>query len=359
MQTANQKLLHTELKNLLNTISISAADLQVLKDASLTKSQGLRAVENTLSQLYTAMLTIDPKLRQNGTRPNTSDQASVDRSSMSGLAGGELSSMRAVRDKKDGYRSESVEFIYRLRHSMLIKFREVEAQTTILLEQRRNDTKSRNLTKLDHRIREKPRRDLWLYSPLMLFTREMEPSEWENFMRMYESSARKPYQDEYKDNVSAWKGITRASLGEEDTLFTTPEKETESLVGRKLTVKRSKTVRVDGSSRISTGSKPQDGKVSAYEAFAGALNEMARMMMVEQNFVVNLFHITSLETTDFLDAVAIAPEARRGGDPTERKIPDPDRNMAKRVESIMEEIYPSWPTELQNLIDWVVKQDAL
>lgn len=358
VQTANQKLLHTELKNLLDTISISASDLKALKDASLSKPHGLQTVETTLSQLYTAMLTIDPRLRQNGTRPNTSDNSSIERASMTG-GGSELSSMQAVREKKDGYRRQSVDFIQRLRQYMSVKFREVEAQTIDILEHRKNENLSKNLTRLDHRLREKPKADLWLYSPLLLFTREVEPLEWENLMRMYESSVKRPYQDEFKDNVFAWKCLTKKPSGEEDVLFTTQEKETESLVGRKLTVKRSKTVRSDGSSRASTGEKPKDGKVNAYEAFAGTLSEMTRMILVEQNFLVELFHITSLETFDFPDAVAIPSEIRKGGDPIDKKISDPDRNMAKRVLSMMEEIYSFWPSELQGLVDWVIKQEAL
>lgn len=332
--------------------------MKALKDASLSKPHGLQAVETTLSQLYTAMLTIDPRLRQNGTRPNTSDNSSIERASMTG-GGSELSSMQAVREKKDGYRRQSVDFIQRLRQYMSVKFREVEAQTIDILEHRKNENLSKNLTRLDHRLREKPKADLWLYSPLLLFTREVEPSEWENLMRMYESSVKRPYQDEFKDNVFAWKCLTKKPSGEEDVLFTTQEKETESLVGRKLTVKRSKTVRSDGSSRASTGEKPKDGKVNAYEAFAGTLSEMTRMILVEQNFLVELFHITSLETFDFPDAVAIPSEMRRGGDPIDKKISDPDRNMAKRVLSMMEEIYSFWPSELQGLVDWVIKQEAL
>lgn len=359
VQTANQKLLHTELKTLLDTILISASDLKALKDASLNKPQGLQAIETTLSQLYTAMLTIDPKLRQHGTRPNTCDQAGVDRNSTIGFGGSELSSMHAVREKKDGYRRQSTDFIQRLRQYMSVKFREVEAQIIDMLEQRRNDNAASNLTRLDHRLREKPKGGLWIYSPLMLFTREIEPSEWENFMRMYESSAKKSYQDEFKENIFAWKCRTRKPFGDEDVLFTVQEKEIDSLVGRKLTVKRSKTVRYEGSSRTSTGEKPKDGKVNAYEAFAGTLSEMGRMILVEQNFLVDLFHISSLETSDFLDALATAPELRRGGDPTEKKIADPDRNMAKRVLGIMEDVYSSWPSELQSLVDWVVKQDPL
>ena len=352
-------MLHTELKSLLDTISISASDLKVLKDASLSKPQGLQAIEMTLSQLYIAMLTIDPKLRQSGSRPNASDQTSVDRGSINGFGGSGLSSMRAVREKKDGYQRESAGFIQRFKHHMSIKFQEVGAQTMDAIKVRGNSGRLRDLTQLDFRLRERPKEDLWLYSPLMLFTREMEPLEWDNLLRAYENSAKKPYQDEFTDHVFAWKSITRRPFDCDDVLFTAQEKESESIVGRKLTVKRAKTIRSDGSTRISTGEKPQDGKVNAYEAFAGALSEMARMILVEQNFVVDLFHLTSLENLDYADAINTVPEARKGGNPIQKKTFDPDRNMAKRVTGTMEEIYTSWPGELQNLAEWVVKQEPL
>ena len=361
MQTANQKLLHTELKTLLDTISISSAKLRTLKEAPLAKPQSLQTVETTLAQLYTAMLTIDPRLRQNGTRPNMSDEASADRRTSAGPGGPQLSSMRAVRDKKDGYRKESIDFIQRLKQFLLLRFKEVEVQTVEAIENRRKSIASNLATKLDYRLREKPKQDLWLYSPLVLFAREIEPSEWEDMIRNYESFTKKPYAEQFRDNVFAWKRVTRKPAGDEqDVLFTTQEKESESVVARKLTVKRSKTVRAAGeASRNSSGEKLKDGKVTAYEAFAGALSEMARMIFVEQNFVVDLFHVSSLENSDFIDAISTGPDRRHGGDPLDKKLFDPDRNMAKKVENIMEEIYSFWPTELQNLVDWVIKQEPL
>lgn len=223
---------------------------------------------------------------------------------------------------------------------------------------------SKSNTKLDDRLREEARRDLWLYSPLMLFAREMEPSEWDDMMRSYEGCAKRPYKDEFRDNIFAWKRITRKPAGDEqEVLFThqEKEKENESIVGRKLTVKRAKTVRGDGSSRISSGDKPKDGKVTAYEAFAGALAEMARIIFIEQNFVVDIFHASSLDTQDFAEAVATDPEhrEREGGQLMIKKPSDPDRNMAKKVQNVMDEIYSFWPQEVQSLVDWAVKQDPL
>lgn len=359
MQTANQKILHTELKNLLDTISISTSELQFLKDASLSQAQGVKAVEVTLSQLYTAMLMIDPQLRHYGTRPNTLDRTSIDASGTSALGGSTLSSMRAVCDKQEGYRQEGRDFVQRFKQYMSIKFRGAEVEIMSVLEQRKRGSKPRDLMSLNYRLREGPKAGLWLYSPLILFAREMEPLEWDYLMRMYESSAKKAYQDEIQGHLSAWKAITKKPLGEEDLFFTTPEKETESLVGRKMTVKRSKTLRSDGTSRISTGGKPQDGKLNAHEAFGSTLNQMVQVVLVEQNFLVEYFHLSSLENFDFVDAIATPPEARKGGNPTAKKTFDPDRNMAKRVLGMMEEIFSFWPTELQNLVDWITEQETL
>ena len=317
-------------------------------------------MEVTLVQLYTAMLTIDPKLRHSETRPTTADQAGLHRTSSAGHGGSELSSMHAVRERREGYRRESVDFIQRLKQYLSVKFREMEAETLDILEKNKTNRTPANATKLDHQLHDRPKQNLWMYSPLMLFVREIDPVQWDGILRMYESCAKRPYQDDFRDNIFAWKRITRKPGGEEqDVLFTTQEKENESLVGRKLTVKRAKTVRTDGSSRISSGDKPNDGKVTAYEAFAGALSEMGRMMFVEQNFVVDLFHASSLDTQDFVDAVATEPEQRSGGDLIVKKPFDPDRNMAKKVLSVMEEIYSFWPTDLQSLVDWAIKQDAL
>lgn len=358
VQTANQKLLQNELKNLLDTISISTSDLSKLKNNSLTTTREVQEVEYALAQLYAAMLTIDPKLRHNDSKSMNVDQASLHRNSSAGHATTELSSMHAVREKKETFRRESVDFIQRLKRHMSRMFQDMEQQTKVALESNRNNKASANPTKLDHHLRDRPKKDLWLYSPLILFAREMESSEWEDLLRMYESRIKSHYQEEFGDDFSAWKRATRKPIGDElDVLFTTQEKENDSLVGRKLTVKRSKTVRAGD--RISSGDKPKDGKVTAYEAFAGALTEMARVIFVEQNFVVDLFHASSLDTQDFIDAHAIEPAKRAAGDLLVKKPFDPDRNMAKTVLGVMEEIYSFWPSELQSLADWTIKQDAM
>ena len=267
-----------------------------------------------------------------------------------------------MQEKKAVYRNESADFLQRLKQFMAIKFREAETDVADTIERSRSGL-SKTTSKLDLGRREKSRRALWPYSPLLLFAREVDTFEWEDLMRMYEATAKKPYQEEFRDNIFAWKRIAKkVSPEEQDVLFTTQEKEKEAegIVVRKLTVKRSKTIRADGSARTPSGDKPRDGDINAYEAFAGALYDMTQSVFVEQNFVVDLFHVSSLEGAEFPDAVAMnPPESRRGNSLAEKKLFDPDRTLARRLVNIMDDIYSLWPTELQNLADWVTKQDSL
>ena len=330
-----------------------------MKVAPLTESGGIVAIETTLSRLYTAMLTIDPKLRQRGARPTSTDRAGSKRAGNTGGPMADLSSMRAVREKEAAYRGESVELLHRLKRCIAVKYRETSAEIFSALNRNRGDS-AFNPPQLSIGLRALPKRPLWPYSPLMLFARAMEPRLWEEMLRMYEESAMPTYRSEFQENVGAWQLITRKPSGDEaDVLFTAPEKESDGLVGRKLTVKRSKTVRTDGSGRISSGDKPRDGKLTAYEAFAGALTEQARTVFMEQNFVMSFFHLSSLETKDFGDAIATDPEQRRSSDLLTKQPADPDRDMARRVVAAMQEIFGFWSSEIQALADWAIRQDAL
>ena len=361
VQTANQRLLYSELQTLLETITISSTQLRTLRDTPLSKMQGLETVEIALTSLYKALLTIDPKLRLGNYRPGSADdRQSVHLPGNLDRIGSEISSMQAVQDKKEGYRKEGLDFIQRFKSYMSTKFKEAETEIVEAIEKNRNSILLTGNSKIDLRRRDKPRAGLWPFSPLMLFARDIDSFEWEELLRLYENTGRKPYQEEFKDNMNAWKRVARKPTDDyQDALFTTQEKENDGIVARKLTVKRSKTIR-DGSSRNSSGEKPQDGRINGYEAFAGTLFDMSQAIFLEQNFVVDMFHVSSLEAAEFPDLVtAMPPDLRTGPNLGERKLFDPDRNMAKRVQTAMEEMYSFWPLDVQNLVDWVISQDTL
>lgn len=159
--------------------------------------------------------------------------------------------------------------------------------------------------------------------------------------------------------------FARKPAGDEsDILFTTQEKEPESMAktARTLTVKRSQTLArglrsASGDKETKVARAPQDGKLFAFDVFGRVLDDIGPVLLTEQNFVTEFFHATSAETIDFPDVVgATKIEDRRGPNLWIRKQFEADRSMAKRVADVMEDIFSFWPTEIQNLVDWAVHQ---
>ncbi|XHF98027.1 hypothetical protein AWENTII_001597 [Aspergillus wentii] len=356
VQTANQKLLQNELQNLLKTLSISSSDLRPLKEASLSSVSGLRDTEKGLSMLYKAMLMIDSDIWQNKKRLV---DAAGEHGSVGVYADTEIGQMRAIKEKKEEYRTESRLFLQRLKQFMAVAYK--------MAEQKRVDvamSSSKEAMKLDGKARDHFRQELWMYNALMLFAREVSTPEWHGLINLYEQQAKPSYQNEFRDNAHAWKKVSRKPTGEEqELLFTHQEKEKESegitMAARKLTVRRGKTMKAAAGLRLSLGDK-QHGKIEPCEAFAGTLRETLNMMSEEHNFIVHFFHLNSLVNTDFPDLVASSyPDDRKRPDFSAKQPHDPDRGMAKKVEQIMDELYSFWPNDMQALVDWAIKADPL
>jgi len=300
------------------------------------------------------MITIDPSIRQGNSGNSTDTNA---------FGNNELASMRALQEKRDNYLNESTLFLERLKQFMDMTF------GAALLDTKDGLDKARSLgklgTKLDTRIHDTARKPMWQYSPLMLFAKEVDTFSWDGFLKMYQVRARPIYQEELRDNMSAWKKIARKPTGDEaDLLFTTQEKEGEGIGGaaRKLTVKRSQTLArtLRNASGDKSEREKQSGKLYPFEVLAGSLDEMKPILFTEQNFVVEFFHATSSESVDFVETVtSTRPEKRNGPNLDARKLFEPDRAMAKKVAEVMEDIFATWPNDLQNVVEWAVRMDPL
>ncbi|OJD17141.1 hypothetical protein AJ78_02735 [Emergomyces pasteurianus Ep9510] len=354
VQTANQKLLQNELQSLLKTISISSADLSPLREASLSSADGVEETEASLAILYRAMVTIDPDIRINKKR--LADSAG-DRGGIGVYADTEVGQMRAVREKKGHYRDEAQLFLQRLTQYMGLAFKIAEQKTM-------DSIASSKSAKVVLGAHDTARRELWMYNALMLFAREVSSADWTGIVAQYEQQMKKPYQNEFRDNTMAWKREARKPIGDEqELLFTHQEKEREgdgiTTAARKLTVRRGKTIRAAGTSRTPVADK-FDGKIEAYEVFGGSLEDTTKLIAEEQNFIVKFFHLTSLSSVEFQDLISAArPEDRSPPNLSSKESYDPDREMAKKVEQIMEEVFSSWITDIQNLAEWAIRADPL
>lgn len=316
--------------------------------------------------LYKALTTIDPAIVQ-GSRASTTDGA------LSTFGNSELAAMQALQEKRDLYLEESTMFLSRLVQFMDMTYGAAFMDTKDALA--KLDPTAKPWTKRNVDAHDLARKALWQFSPLLLFAKEVDNSSWETLVKMYQTRAATIYQDEIRDNITSWKRFARKATGEEaDLLFTSQEKESESLTGaaRKLTIKRSQTLarglraasgdkdKDKEKEKESKADRTQSGKYHPFEVFAGVLDDSGPLLLTEQNFITDFFHATSSDTTDFADAVkAAAPEDRQPPSLLYRRPFESDRIMAKRVASIMEDIFTSWPNDIQNLVEWAVKADPL
>ncbi|KAF8473326.1 exocyst complex component Sec3-domain-containing protein [Kalaharituber pfeilii] len=360
VQTANQKSLQKELERILSTISISPSQLEVLKQGSL--ETGLGAIEMALLALYKAMLTIDPSI------------STSNRHEISNFDDENVGSIRALQERKEGYRLESKEFLRRFRQFMNIKF---QAEIVGLQKVMREQDAVGQAGRQSHNP-QKPRlvghdelyKNLYKFAGLILFAKEVDKEEFTELQKLYERPTRALYQEELRDHIFAWKRITRKVTAEESELvFTTQEKESERLTTtvRTLTVKRSQTLakslRSPSSMEFSKdGSKKdsQEGKIYPHEALSGALEEIFRQVCREQNFVIEFFHLHSQTNVPYEEfAQSGAPESRTVRDLGLRRTVDQDRMLGRMVLEYIGEVFSFLLTDLGNFVDWAIKSDPL
>jgi exocyst complex component 1 len=360
VQTANQKLLKKEVESLLETCAITSNDLEALRIAPLDNIRGLQDVETALITLYKAMIKIDPSL--GGNEPAKTADATLDSDQALGL-NSDYGNMRIVQEKKEMYVQESGFFLRRLLEFIPRQFDQSIAETKRGLDGALSK-------KVDASHHEAGRDILWRYHPLMLYARDADLDGWNRFIQIYQDKSAPLYKSEFQTVIQSWRKNARKMTGEEaELLFTSQiEKQQENVAtaARKLTVKRSQTLARALRSPLSDGSKAERNKAAGesrsfpYEVYAGVLDDLLPLVEMEQNFIIDFFHATTLSQTDFPDAVgASLPVDRRGGDLRRHRLMEPDRELARRVTRSMETIFTFLDQELQRLMEWVIGQDPL
>ncbi|OAQ82353.1 Exocyst complex component Sec3 [Purpureocillium lilacinum] len=361
VQTANQKLLRKELESLLETCAITSSDLEALRLAPLDDLRGLEEVETALVTLFKAMSKMDPSIGTNDATPPAGSALDSDRAL--GL-NSDYGQMRIVQEKKDMYLQENAYFMRRLLEVMALQFDEAYSETKRSLE-------GALAKKVDPSNYDAGRDLLWKYSPLMLYARDADLDNWNRLVQIYQDKSHPVYKSQFQNVVAIWRKNARKMTAEDaELLFSSQvEKQQEGVAStaRKLTVKRSQTLAralrsplADGSKAHATEKGGSDSRSFPYEVFAGVLDDLLPLVEMEQNFVTDFFHASTLEQVDFPDAVAAnPPRNRRGGDLKRHRLMEPDRELARRVTRSMEVIFAFLESELQRLMEWVIGQDPL
>ncbi|KAJ0342838.1 hypothetical protein COL922a_000662 [Colletotrichum nupharicola] len=362
VQTSNQKLLKKELESLLETTTITSADLNALRAAPLEDLGGLEDIEMSLVTLYKAMLKIDPALLSGG-EPRKSEDTSVESDQAVGLDNTDYGKMRIVQEKKEMYRQESSLFLRRLVEYMARQFDDAYNETNRAL----SEALSR---KVDSRHHDAGRDTLWKYSPLIKYAKDVDPKNWDRMIQVYQDKGFPVYKNEFRQVLEAWKRNARKMTADEteQLLFTyevEKQQEGRATTVRKLTVKRSQTLAkslrspIDSSSR-SNLKESAESRSLPYEVFGSVMDDLLPLVEMEQNFIVDFFHATTMEQSDFPDLVtATRPGDRRGGDLRRHRLMEPDRDLARRVTKAMEVIFSFLEREVGNLVTWVLQADPL
>ncbi|KAJ3482890.1 hypothetical protein NLG97_g7446 [Lecanicillium saksenae] len=355
VQTANQKLLKKELESLLETCAITSGDLEALHAAPLDNLRGLEDVEKTLVVLFKAMSKIDPNIKENDLANGDQNQAAALNSN--------YSQMRIVQEKKQMYLQENGLFMRRLVEFMARQFDVAYTETKRALD----GALSKKADATHHNA---GREVLWKYSPLMLYARDVDLENWNRVLQIYQDKTLPIYKTEFQNVVTHWRKNAKKMTGDEaEMLFSSQaEKQQEGVAtaARKLTVKRSQTLAralrsplADGSSRAAEKSGG-DNRTMPFEIFGAVLDDLLPLVEMEQNFIIDFFHASTLESLDFPDSVAaVPPHNRRGGDLKRHRLMEPDRELARRVTRAMEVIFAFFETEVQRLMEWVLGQFPL
>lgn len=318
------------------------------------------------------MLTIDPMLgrAEDASRPS---EDGGDGPGRGGLNNSEVGNMKVLQDVKVTYKMEGASFLARLKPFLQVKFGAAIDETRKALEQEkfRSSGGVSGKARLDPRNHEIARVALWKYAPIMLFSKEVSRPDWQEILKMYEGTVKVVYEEEFRDAVYAWKQDARTPTHDEkDLLFTShQEKKEEGLTSslqRNATVKLSrtkttitKTFKVGEDGSRSKLDSLQDGKPHPYEVFGLALDGMVRLICIEQNFVSQFFHLSSVEQIDFFDAVSVSPDTRNGVDLSRLRIKDPDLNTAKQLTWALETLFSFFKKDMSNFVEWSLEHDPL
>lgn len=322
---------------------------------------GLEEVETALVTLFTAMIKIDPSLGDGDSEKAMEVTLDLDQSL--GL-NSDYGKMRIVQEKKEMYLQEGKYFMQRLVDFMTKQFQEANMETKRALDGALSK-------KADAAHYDVGRDILWKYSPLMLYARDADLENWNQLIQVYQAKSHFVYKQEFENVIAIWRKNARKLIGEEaDLLFSSQvEKQQEGVAttARKLTVKRSQTLAralrsplAEGHNRTPPEKHGADSRSLPFEVFSGALDDLLPLVEMEQNFIIDFFHATTLEQTDFAEAVSVcAPHDRRGGDLKRHRLMEPDRDLARRVTRSMEIIFGFLEIEIQKLMDWAIAQDPL
>ncbi|ORY83253.1 exocyst complex component Sec3-domain-containing protein [Protomyces lactucae-debilis] len=339
IETANQKALIAEIDNVLSSITISSDNLDSLGSARLDDKQDITKLEKSLANLFRALKAMNGEQR-NGR------------------------GMSALQSKETEYDAKSKQFVLRLCKYLQIKF-----PAAMMGDKRRKLGPGEAPPRLlpGH---EAGYEALFTYAGFMLYAREIDVPRYREIISNYSRAAKDAWKETVVEFALGWKALARRATAEEmDMLFTSAREQLSQFgsMSRAATLKRSNTLakQIRGQSGPKQQPAPpaqdrQEGKLPAAEVFTIVLDNLALILSTEQNFLVDFFHLTSVETIEFPDYVGLGIKQELTVARLEdHKQMEPDRQLAKQRFDTMDNIFSWLQAEVLALAEQLTKQDAI
>ncbi|ODQ53339.1 hypothetical protein SAICODRAFT_7063 [Saitoella complicata NRRL Y-17804] len=340
--TANQRALQSELHNLLETIVIRPEQLESLQSASLESPQGLATVEKNLVPLYQALRTM-------------STQADAVKAGMGGMG--------AVQERRQDYVAASEEFLRRLTQFMIMKF---QAGVITYVRPKDKSSRQRKPQLLSH---DEAYTHLYRYAPLMLYAKEINAQRFADLQQHYVKPVKAAYSTDCAEFIDAYRTMTRKATQDENEMTFTGAREAamQSTVAtmRSATLKRSGTVARNLRAPIEEAlgrekDRDQEGKVYAHEVIASMFDEIMPILIQEQNFLVKLFHLSSVSSDSYADYVEHqAGRELNLKDLNQLKSKDTDRTIARVLSDVMDQAFGFLRDDMRTFAEWCTNLDKI
>lgn len=362
VQTRNQKVLWTELNNILHTVSLPSEALAALRTHGFSKVSDIETIENVLINLYNAVKAV--------------------KSSGNDGSGEFLGSMRALKEKKHIYEQAAAEFMskYKVYLDSQVASAVSEVENKIVQPQQNSEPK---LNTLESTIFH----NLYSTSAITLFVKEIDDLSFFSLLRGYQQKI-KPYYDETSSTYFLkWKR-TIGQLDPAEDLFGSKEVTEVSISSQvKTSLKRSgtlakfkshtaefkdKTERHGSTAGISSfNSAASDNayiaKISKPSPVCGylvrVLEVIKSLVVCQQEVLVFIFHLSSYGASKYPEFVKASPVSHRLGASAqlyERIFDiDSDRGKAQELLQAMNEIFSPLQDHMVKFFSEVLEQSSV
>lgn len=367
VQTHNQKILWTELNNILHTVSLPSDVLNILNTHELRSAKDIGVIENVLTDLYKAVKVV----RSSGEEDDPSHS---------------LGNMKALKEKRHIYEQAANKFTVKVKTSVDQKvsaaIREAEDQIV--------PANSLDPTLLT--IEEPIYKTLIIMSAVILFVKEIDELNYYSILRNYENRVKSYYEANSNAYFAKWKRVIGKAPANANNLFMAkqPSNEGYTAVGMtnsvKSSLKRSQTLAkikshttefkergIDRNNSISVanstiGTDTVDISViltptNIRPSIVKAIQAIRSLVVKEQNILIEVFHQSSFGGSrypEFVKTVSISQRRIAASKFTEKVYNiDFDHTKAQDLLNLMTGIFSPVQDHLIKFIAEILEKSVL